>query len=493
MRSERDLQHISGYVNHSREFADLMHVLDNELRLITPTDPEGSDDRLRSVSPGERFYQLTHDYLVHSLLNWLTRKQRESRRGRAELRLAERSAAWNAKSENRHLPSAVEWTSIRLLTRKKDWNAPQRKMMKRAGRLHRARGVLTVALLGALVLAGIGVLRRFDENRRATYAAGLVARVLDAETAQVPEIVSAMREYRQIVDPVLLSELQKSADGLRQQLHASLALLPADATQIDYLFNRLLSATPRELPVFRDALKSYRSSLTPKLWNVLEKAKPGDANLLPAASALASYDPDNDKWDIVGTKVAQALVSVDAIFLGLWIEALHRERDKLTAPLTLIFRDNDHSESERKLATNILANYASDKTDLLAELLMNSDHKAYQSLFPVAKQRADEVMPLFQAELAKEAMYTWNEPPFTASWTTPDAAIDRQIESAQGILSERFAFCQTMPIDDFLTTAQALSRSGYRPVRFRPYPDGQVVRVAAVWNRDGRPWRSSPV
>ncbi len=66
-----------------------------------------------------------------------------------------------------------------------------------------------------------------------------------------------------------------------------------------------------------------------------------------------------------------------------------------------------------------------------------------------------------------------------------------RIESAQGMLAERFAFCQTMPLDEFLATAEALRVSGYRPVRFRPYADGQVVRVAAVWTRDGRNWRDA--
>src|SRR5262249_14323171 len=32
-------------------------------------------------------------------------------------------------------------------------------------------------------------------------------------------------------------------------------------------------------------------------------------------------------------------------------------------------------------------------------------------------------------------------------------------------------------------------KSGYRPVRFRPYTDEREVRVAAVWTRDGRKWR----
>jgi hypothetical protein len=82
-------------------------ILDSELRLLTPTDPEGLDDAGQQPQPsaGGRFYQLTHDYLVHSLRDWLTRKQKETRRGRAELRLAERAALWNARPETRHLPA----------------------------------------------------------------------------------------------------------------------------------------------------------------------------------------------------------------------------------------------------------------------------------------------------------------------------------------------------------------------------------------------------
>ena len=66
-----------------------------------------------------------------------------------------------------------------------------------------------------------------------------------------------------------------------------------------------------------------------------------------------------------------------------------------------------------------------------------------------------------------------------------------RIESAEGLLGERFAFCQTMPMAEFLTAAEGLRTSGYRPVRFRPYSEKQVVRVAAVWTRDGRNWQIS--
>ena len=102
----------------------------------------------------------------------------------------------------------------------------------------------------------------------------------------------------------------------------ALPFSPLMPSQVDYLFKRLLSATPSELPVLRDALKTHRSTLTPKLWTVLESAKPGDASLLPSASALASYDPDDARWEAVGGKVAQALVSVNPILLGSWLDAL---------------------------------------------------------------------------------------------------------------------------------------------------------------------------
>src|SRR5204863_1521164 len=103
----------------------------------TPTDPEGVDSEgVTSMTVGGKYYQLTHDYLVPSLRDWLTRKQKETRRGRAELLLADRAAVWNARQENRQLPSLRQWFQIRWLTQKKNWTPPQGKMMSKATRYH---------------------------------------------------------------------------------------------------------------------------------------------------------------------------------------------------------------------------------------------------------------------------------------------------------------------------------------------------------------------
>jgi len=159
------------------------------------------------------------------------------------------------------------------------------------------------------------------------------------------------------------------------------------------------------------------------------------------------------------------------------------------ASLSATFRDKQRPETERSFATNILTDYASDQPAVVADLLMDAGAKAYSAFFPIAQGHAATTIPLFQEEIAKKPAFSWSDPPLDPSWMKPDAALSCRIEGAAGLLAERFAFCQTLPLDEFLATAEDLRKSGYRPIRFRPYADGPSVRVAAVWTRDGRDWR----
>ena len=394
MRSRHDLLEASGYANRPRDFDDLIRILDPELRLITPTDPEGPASEAQQPSPSGQYYVLSHDYLVPSLRDWLTRKQKETRRGRAELRLAERSSLWDGRPEIRHLPSPLEWASIRLLTRKNDWTEPQRRMMRRAAVVHGQRtlgGIVLLSLLSWGLVEGYGKLR----------ASNLVESLQRAATADVPAIVKQLSGYRRWADPQLVAVLRTSDAQSREHLHASLALLPVDTTQADSLFNRLLAAPPSELPILSDALESHRASLIPRLWTVLESATRGDARLLRAASALAAYDPENAQWEAVGDRVSEALVSVNSLLLRPWIDNLRPVRTRLTTPLAVIFRDKGRPEPEHALATDILANYASDDPRLIADLVMDADPKAYAAFFPIAKREEDKTLPLFRGEIAK--------------------------------------------------------------------------------------------
>jgi formylglycine-generating enzyme required for sulfatase activity len=151
VRSYAELLDISGYGQQPATFKELMRILDGETRLLTPTDPEAIGTEAAPASVGVRYYQLTHDFLVPSLREWVARKQRLTRSGRVELRLAERSMIWQAHPQARHLPSAGEWLTIRLFTRSTQWSAPQRRMMRAAARRHLlAAGTLLLIFLAAL-------------------------------------------------------------------------------------------------------------------------------------------------------------------------------------------------------------------------------------------------------------------------------------------------------------------------------------------------------
>ena len=402
MRSYAELLEASGYGSRPKDFDDLIRILDSEIRLITPTDPEGKEEASASSSKaGEKYYQLTHDYLVHSLRDWLTRKQKETRRGRAELLLVDVAGVWNARPENRQLPSLIQWFQIRLWTQKKNWMPPQRKMMAKASKYHALWGMALGLLLAIATITGLAIRGQVDERQKAAHAAGLVQRVLDADTAQVPTIIGEMAEYRKWADPLLSGENDKAAANSRQKLHASLALLPVDATQVDYLYGRLLEAAPHEVPVIRDALAPHKDALLNKLWAVVEAPGNGkESQRLRGAAALAKYDPESPQWAKVQEAVTNDLVTVPAVYLAAWLEFFRPVRAQLRPPLAAIFREIGRRDVERSLATDILTDYAADQPQVLADLLMDADEKQFAVIYPKFKDQGERGLPVLTGEIA---------------------------------------------------------------------------------------------
>ena len=121
MRSYAELLEASGYGNRPKDFDDLIRILDSEIRLITPTDPEGKEDRLSLVDAqaGEKYYQLTHDYLVPLPAGLADPQAEGNPAGPGRTLLADRAAVWNARPENRQLPSLLQWFQISWLTQER--------------------------------------------------------------------------------------------------------------------------------------------------------------------------------------------------------------------------------------------------------------------------------------------------------------------------------------------------------------------------------------
>ena len=293
-------------------------------------------------------------------------------------------------------------------------------------------------LLAALTFAGLAIRDRVVEQSNAGHAADLVRSLLTADTAQVPAIVAALEGYRPWADPLLRQENEQAADDSRQKLNTALALLPVDDGQVEYLFQRLLSAAPAEVPVLRDALAPHQEGLRERLWSAAEEKPPAgqEGQRLRAASALAAYDPDDDRWDGVRDALAADLVAVPAVYLAGWMKALSPVRERLLLPLAAIFRDGSRVQGERALATEVLVEYAADRPELLADLLMDADDRQWARLWPKAEARREPAIARFTGELDRTLSPDWKDAPLDPSWGRPDAALVRQVEAAAGLVAE---------------------------------------------------------
>ena len=392
MRSYQELLEASGYADRPAEFEGLLRILDSELRLITPTDLEGINAERETpllVPSGHRFYQLTHDYLVPSIREWLIRKQRETRQGRAELRLAVWSSVWNNKSENRNLPSLWEFLSIRLMTDRKHWTEPQKKMMQKAGRVHGIRSSVVAVVLVATSLTGLSLRNAVIEQQNAIRAEWLVDKLVNADINHVTDIVIGLKEYRTWADPQLKAKMIEGPIGKMyrvdpsEQLNIALALLPVDATQVEYLYTRLLAAEPNEVPVIVGALASHKDKLVERLWAIMEiPGQEQGQQRLRAAVALAEYDPGNQLWTKASGKIVEDLLSVKPVFLGLWSGRLRAVKTQLLGPLSDVFRAQKPGRAaERILAANVLVDYAASQPQVLADLLMDADEEQFAIIF----------------------------------------------------------------------------------------------------------------
>ena len=132
-----------------------------------------------------------------------------------------------------------------------------------------------------------------------------------------------------------------------------------------------------------------------------EKGK--EPQRLRAAAALAKYDPESEKWTKASVLVVNDLVQENAVFLGQWSEAFRPVKGHLLSPLSVIFRDHEPERiAERKLATNLLADYAADQPQVLADLLMDADEWQFAVIYPKFKDRGEQGLPVLTGEIDKK-------------------------------------------------------------------------------------------
>lgn len=490
MQSAASLQKAAGYENKPREFQDLMEILDKNLRLITPVDESSGADGGTS-----RSYQLAHDYMVPSLRDWLTRKQRETKKGRAELKLAERAAAWGVNQESKQLPTFVEWFQIRRLTDREGWKESESQVMRAATRFHVQRMSVILGSLLAVIAAGSWIWSRIEHQRREDSAAATAQSWLNAGVDQLkqiaPEIPSkaawiADDFERSLTDPASTEETK-----LRAILGLHRAGSPVSSEQWKSVANAMLAYEPSDFLTVCELLRDANASLREPFATILNNPEHSKDHRLRAAAALAAHEPDGAEWQqpAIAQFAATEVAASNPIYLQAWRQAFQPVAARVLPFLELQFAEAKTSEIERNILANLIAEYAKNDAETLASMVAVSDAKNYPTLFQPLRENREAGVGALQKILDAELRPTWNDPTLHPAWKDVAPGTKLRIEQAHGMLAERFAYVQDMPLEQFLEVAESLRASGYRPTRVRAWQWQQSPRIASILTRDGKPWR----
>jgi formylglycine-generating enzyme required for sulfatase activity/tRNA A-37 threonylcarbamoyl transferase component Bud32 len=374
--------------------------------------------------------------------------------------------------------------------------------VKWARRRPAAAALVGVSLLAALVLVGLSAVavlqwqravtaltsekqaRKDLESEQEMRALAQVGALRDAAPGAVPGLLAELKATRQDVLPPLRQLWQQERDPGRR-LRVGLALLPVEPEAVrDELVALMLKADdPAEVLLVRDALPRA-PDLVERLWQRSGAKQAGVR--FRALVALAALDPRSPRWARAGPGVVEELLSANPLYLGAWVAALRPVRGALLAPLAEVLRGRRLGDY-RQVAATVLADYAADRPDVLAELLLDADAKQHALLRRGLDAYREQAAARMHRELAGVPDY-WKDPPLAAAWKAVPDRVAAELEAAQGLLAERWALCQALPLGRLAAVADALRPAGYRPVRVRPWAAGEGVRVAVVWARDGRDW-----
>ena len=473
-RSRKELQQAVGYVDKGGEFKQLVHILDKNLRLITPVDLTQSDN-VDNGEDNEPAYQLTHDYLVPSIRNWLNREREATKQGRAELRLEQQSVAWNANQEARYLPNVVECFNIYRFTDSRRWTALQSNMMQTASRRY-VRQFLVVSLCG---LCFAVVTWHLWAKQKAKLARN---EVLAAKLADVQTIADKSSAYARWSTPLFRQVLDQTNSTDRQKRAASIALLEYDTKQVDVLSKFLLTASATEFPTLVHVLRPHAQVIVESIWQSMRDES--TSVRMNAAAALAQFAPSDDRWQSFSEIVAQDLTSTP-VRLSENLERLSPIGGKLVPSLVRI--SAVAQGSQKQSATVALAEYMNDDAEALVELTESADAEQFQVLLPRIQSVSEQVKPVFRKRLKEVRFPPW---PQSNSGLAPlDDWVADEIRRAGGVIGDEFVFFQDLPLGRLTSLVSSMKSAHFCPMRLRPYRTiDRGIRVASIWSRSDQRW-----
>ena len=402
-----ELARAAKYEVSSNNFRELLEILEDETRLLALVDApesvdgesvEGTDKGSTNGSSNDsRAFQLTHDYLVPSIREWLTRKQKETWRGRCEIQLDERAALWGSRPERQQLPSLWETAQITFGTKSANWTASQARLMRGAQRSHGRRLLAIFCLLACAVIGGTAWHRNNQQVLRHRMADVVVDQLLMAEIGSVIPVLRELEPTRDAWTERLLSLADQPDATPAIKLRAELALTLRDRSRLGRLLGLIHVADPDTVRVVRDWLKQTAQPTPQELWDAA-KSEDLTGSRLPIAVLLAEFDSaSNESWPELSRSVGTSLVTDTRFETGAWTDLLMPVRERLAAEVSDQFWNPSTSSSQRFQAARLLSDLASTQT--LCRLILDADLIEFSTLMRPLSRDRDAAVELLKVHL----------------------------------------------------------------------------------------------
>ena len=289
MKSESDLLAAAKLENRPDKFKDLLKSLDQELKLITCTDPDATGAVTNEIeSPKNKaYFQLTHDYLVPSLRAWLTKGMSKSMRGRALLRIRELSELKSTGLNS--TPGLWELVRISALVPRHQRSESGQDIIRHGWQHYQYPMIGTTLLILLVGLIGFRVYQD-DQERRAQSAKRAL---LDCIPSELGQKLEWAKPYSQrLLDD--FSNLLDDPDP-RVKLRATYAISEFSTPEprvFDILVNSLSDVEDDQLPNIRRALANWPQRSKQQLDTAFHQATEEQSRAKFALMALALGDPE---------------------------------------------------------------------------------------------------------------------------------------------------------------------------------------------------------
>lgn len=348
--SQADMLAISGYESRPQLFRELLHVLDADLRLLTPVDTLETTD-------GQASWQLTHDHMVSALREWLLARKADSIRGRAEIAMHERAHEWCQRPSPARLPGMLEWLRLRLLTKRVRWTKTEARWMKAGMRRARRWGISAI-----IAAAACGLI--LHEARGYEHGKELAARVLTAPPDKVPSIMSQGAAWFKWAQPQL-AQAALEPITTTAGINARLALVPSDSSHVTPLAKAMLNTEEAQtLGAIREALEKRQGEIPLEIYRtVLVDATATNSRKLRAFAAMASFAPEDAALKGGETSAARWLLTSVNEIAG-WAALLRPLGKRLSPSLEEILLSDNHAE-QANAALALAALHADEPTELV--------------------------------------------------------------------------------------------------------------------------------